>query len=87
MPIMKGEDKWEECPMEPTNFDAITAQYWYWCGQRMCSKCGDSHQLMKKGKRSICPFCRSPQIYNYDPEYQYQLLKFADKGKSWAQCC
>ena len=89
MPIMKGEDKWEECSicMEPTNFDAIIAQYWLCCGQRMCSKCNDSHDLMKKGKISICPFCRSTQIYADDPNAQSQLLMFADKGKAWAQCC
>ena len=85
---MNGEDEWEECPicMEPTNFDAITAQWWVCCGQRMCVKCEKGHNKYEStGVRPLCPFCRTPEIGANQPKHQSQLIMWAEKGKSWAQ--
>ena len=85
---LKGDEEWEECPicMEPTNFGAITSQYWLCCGQKMCKKCNDNQISFRKGeRRGNCPFCRSPEIYQSEPKFLSQLLMFAEKGKAWAQ--
>ena len=84
---LKGDVGWEECTicMEPTNFDAITSQYWVCCGQRICAKCDANQISFNKGERRNCPFCRSPEIYENEPKAQSQLLMFAEKGKAWAQ--
>ena len=84
---------WEECPicMEPVNYGVSFAQYWLCCGQRMCETCNKfqwdmtlNRLVPNRGERRVCPFCRSPEIYDSEPMYQSQLLKFAEKGKSWA---
>ena len=87
---IKGENEWEECPicMEATNFDAITAQYWVCCGQRMCVKCVKEHNKFESTNvRPLCPFCRTPFIFTNEPKFQSQLIMWSEKGKAWAQSC
>ena len=52
----------------------------------MCTKCDANQILTNKGKEQNCPFCRTPAIYANDPKYESQVLIWAEKGKSWAQC-
>ena len=44
------------------------------CSQRMCSKCTDN-DLISRGERQNCPFCRTPGIYDHEPKCESQFVE------------